>query len=112
MENNNNDNKYNERVNVNKEFINNDTNINDKNNKKSEENLDKIHIEVTATVICFVVFIIIFRSFVLFLISMLFVILLGENFFKAIGKFVLFSIVVIAIVFGLCLFVAIGASGL
>ncbi len=114
---NNNDNDYNKRVNTNSEFVNNygKTSYNDTSNEgrhtnNNFNNNQKLQIEILATLVCFIVFVVMFKSFILFLISMLFVILLGEKFFKVIGKIFLFIIVVIAIVFGVCLFLVAGST--
>ncbi len=82
--------------------INNNINNSTNNYNTNDENFQKVHVKVIATLICFIIFLVIFQNIILFLISMLFVILLGENFFKVAGKVFLFAIVVIAIVFGLC----------
>ena len=92
---------------IKKELNNKNTSINNNinnstNNYNNDENFQKVHVKVIATLICFIIFLVIFQNIILFLISMLFVILLGENFFKVAGKVFLFAIVVIAIVFGLC----------
>ena len=124
MENNNNDNNYNERVNANKEYINNYGQINNRKNNttnkdidnitnnytRDNSNKDKLTIQILATIFCFVIFVVQFQSFTLFLISMLFVLLLGRNFFKVIGKLITILAVIIIIAFGLCFFIAVGSG--
>ncbi len=102
---NNNDNNYNERVNSNKEFINNygETNHNNSININMSTNIGLV-IRLIATIVCFAIFVVRLQNFILFLVSMIFVILVNKKFFKVLGRFIFLSFVVILIAFGLCLF--------